>query len=97
MLMYFVRRILMMIPTLFAISIVAFAIIQLPPGDYLTTYVAQLQQQGDLVDAAELARLRERYGLGQPIYIQYFKWITGILLRGDWGDSMYTSRCRWPV
>jgi peptide/nickel transport system permease protein len=41
------------------------------------------------VDAAELARLRERYGLGQPIYIQYFKWITGILLRGDWGDSMY--------
>jgi peptide/nickel transport system permease protein len=89
MLMYFVRRILMMIPTLFAISIVAFAIIQLPPGDYLTTYVAQLQQQGDLVDAAELARLRERYGLGQPIYIQYFKWITGILLRGDWGDSMY--------
>lgn len=89
MLMYFVRRILMMIPTLIAISIVAFAIIQLPPGDYLTTYVAQLQQQGDLVDAAELARLRERYGLGQPIYIQYFKWITGILLRGDWGDSMY--------
>jgi peptide/nickel transport system permease protein len=89
MVMYFVRRVLMMIPTLFAISIVAFAIIQLPPGDYLTTYVAQLQQQGDVIDAAELARLRERYGLGQPIYIQYFKWITGILLRGDWGDSMY--------
>lgn len=87
--MYFVRRVLMMIPTLFAISIVAFVIIQLPPGDYLSTYVAQLQQQGDLVDAAELARLRERYGLGQPIYVQYVKWITGILLRGDWGDSMY--------
>ncbi|RIK39788.1 MAG: ABC transporter permease [Chloroflexi bacterium] len=86
---YIARRILMMIPTLFAISIVAFIIIQLPPGDYLTTYMAQLREQGDIVDEAELLRLRERYGLGQPIYVQYFKWISGIVLRGDWGDSMY--------
>lgn len=94
MLSYVIRRTVMMIPTLFAISIVAFVIIQLPPGDYLTTYAAQLREQGDLVDTSELARLRERYGLGQPIYIQYAKWITGILLRGDWGDSMYF---RMPV
>jgi peptide/nickel transport system permease protein len=89
MLTYVIRRVLMMIPTLFAISIVAFTIIQLPPGDYLTTYAATLREQGDVVDTTQLARLRERYGLGEPIYVQYTKWITGILTRGDWGDSMY--------
>jgi peptide/nickel transport system permease protein len=94
MLRYVFRRSLMMIPTLVAISIVAFIIIQLPPGDYLTTYAAQLREQGDLVDEAELARLRMRYGLGEPMYVQYGKWISGILLRNDWGDSMYF---RMPV
>ncbi|MCC6458230.1 MAG: ABC transporter permease [Caldilineaceae bacterium] len=89
MLTYVIRRVVMMIPTLFAISIVAFVIIQLPPGDYLTTYAATLREQGDIVDSSELERLRERYGLGQPAYVQYAKWITGILTRGDWGDSMY--------
>jgi peptide/nickel transport system permease protein len=86
---YIVRRILMMIPTLFAISIVAFTIIQLPPGDFLTTYMAQLREQGDEIDIATIARLRERYGLGQPGYVQYYKWISNIVLHGDWGDSMY--------
>ena len=86
---YLLRRILVMIPTLVAISIVAFVIIQLPPGDYLTIYMAQLREQGDLVDELVINRLRQRYGLCQPIYVQYFKWISGILLRNDWGDSMY--------
>lgn len=89
MLRYIVRRIGYMIPTLFAISIVAFAIIQLPPGDYLTIYMAQLREQGDIVDELEIARLRKRYGLGQPMYVQYFKWISGIILHNDWGESMY--------
>ncbi|GAB4520553.1 MAG: ABC transporter permease [Anaerolineae bacterium] len=88
MLHYILKRIGYMIPTLFIISLISFTIIQLPPGDFLTSYVAQLRQQGDIVDEAELAALRERYGLGQPIYVQYFKWITGILFRGDWGQSM---------
>lgn len=92
MLVYIIRRVFMMIPTLFAVSIVAFLIIQLPPGDYLSTYVAQLRQQGDVVDEAVLARLKERYGLGEPIHVQYAKWIGGILLEGDWGDSMYFQR-----
>ncbi len=87
--MYLVRRVLVMIPTLLAISIVAFIIIQLPPGDYLTIYMAQLREQGDLVDELVINRLQQRYGLGQPIYVQYYKWITGILLHNDWGDSMY--------
>ncbi len=87
MLAYILRRIFYMIPTLFVISLISFTIIQLPPGDYLTSYVATLRAQGDQVDAAEMDALRERYGLNQPIHIQYFKWISGILLRGDWGQS----------
>ena len=85
---YILGRFAVMIPTLFVISIVTFIIIQLPPGDYLTTYAAQLREQGDEVDEVLMARLERRYGLGQPQHIQYLKWISGILLRGDWGDSM---------
>jgi len=70
-------------------DLVAFVIIQLPPGDYLTIYMAQLREQGDIVDELVINRLKQRYGLGQPMYVQYFKWITGIVLRNDWGDSMY--------
>ena len=88
MLAYILRRVLLMIPTLLIISIISFAVIQLPPGDYLSSYVATLRQQGDIVDEQELAALQARYGLGQPIYVQYFKWISGILLRNDWGQSM---------
>lgn len=84
---YMLKRTLYMIPTLFAISIVVFIIIQLPPGDYLTTLVASLASQGEQVDPAALTALRERYGLGQPLYVQYFKWISNIILRGDFGQS----------
>ncbi|MFN2131093.1 MAG: ABC transporter permease [Anaerolineae bacterium] len=85
---YILRRVGIMIPTLLAVSIISFIVIQLPPGDYLTTYAMQLRQQGDAVDEAELAALRDRYGLGMPVYAQYWKWISGIILRGDWGQSM---------
>jgi len=81
-----------MIPTLLIVSILSFAVIQLPPGDYLSSYVSQLRETGDIVDAAELEALKQRYGLGQPIYVQYYKWISGIILRGDWGQSMEWSR-----
>jgi len=85
---YILRRILMMIPTLFIISILSFVIIQLPPGDFLTTYAAQLSEMGDAMDQQALEALAERYGLGQPVYVQYYKWMSGIILRGDWGQSM---------
>jgi peptide/nickel transport system permease protein len=88
MLGYIVRRILLMIPTLVIISIISFVIIQLPPGDYLTTYAAQMSAAGDTIDAQALEAFKERYGLGQPIYVQYYKWVSGIILRGDWGQSM---------
>ncbi|MYC97442.1 MAG: ABC transporter permease [Caldilineaceae bacterium SB0661_bin_32] len=87
MLAYIVQRVLVIIPMLIAISILSFAVIQLPPGDFLTSYVAQLRQEGDEVDEAELESLRQRYGLGQPVYVQYFKWIYGVLVKGDWGQS----------
>jgi peptide/nickel transport system permease protein len=88
MLMYLLKRVLFMIPTLAIISVISFVIIQLPPGDFLTSYVAQLRMEGEDIDAEEIAALEQRYGLGQPIYVQYYKWITGILFRGDWGQSM---------
>jgi peptide/nickel transport system permease protein len=84
---YIARRLLYMIPTLFVISIVSFAIIQLPPGDYLTSMVATMAATGETVDEAALAALEQRYGLGQPLHVQYWKWISGIVLRGDFGQS----------
>jgi len=88
MVQYILKRIAIMIPTLVVVSIISFVVIQLPPGDYLTTYAMQLAQQGDAVDETELAALRDRYGLGMPIYVQYWKWVSGIIFRGDWGQSM---------
>jgi peptide/nickel transport system permease protein len=87
MLQYIIRRILYMIPTFFLISIVSFIIIQLPPGDYLTSLVATMASTGETVDRAALVALEQRYGLGQPVYVQYWKWISGIILRGDFGQS----------
>ena len=87
MLLYILRRVGMMIPTLIVVSIVSFFIIQLPPGDFLSSYVAQLSMQGDYVDQDIIDALERRYGMGQPIYVQYWKWVSGIILRGDWGQS----------
>ncbi|MDA8405956.1 MAG: ABC transporter permease [Deltaproteobacteria bacterium] len=86
MLAYLIRRIMIMIPTLMAISIISFTIIQLPPGDFLTTYVAQLTASGETVDQAELESLRTRFGLDQPMYIQYLKWAWNFI-HGDFGHS----------
>ncbi|HEU5012259.1 MAG TPA: ABC transporter permease [Roseiflexaceae bacterium] len=87
MLQYIVRRILYMIPTLFIISIISFAIIQLPPGDFLSSYVATLRAQGEDIDPTALTVLKQQYGLDQPIYVQYGKWMSNILLHGDFGLS----------
>jgi len=86
MLAYIIRRILTMIPTLVAISIISFAIIQLPPGDFLSNYTAQLEASGESVDQSELAALRHRFGLDEPIYIQYLKWAWNFI-HGDFGHS----------
>ena len=88
MLRYIVRRLLFMIPTVFVISIVSFTLIQLPPGDFLTSYAATLSQQGEGIDTQQLVALKQAYGLGQPVYVQYWKWITRIVLHGDFGQSL---------
>jgi peptide/nickel transport system permease protein len=86
MLSYLARRLAYMVPTLLFISLVCFLIIQLPPGDFLNSYVSQLRLSGDLVDQATIDELRARYGLDQPVYTQYLKWIGGVL-QGDFGYS----------
>ncbi|MEO1017502.1 MAG: ABC transporter permease [Pseudomonadota bacterium] len=87
MLFYIVKRIIYMVPTMIGISFIAFAIIQLPPGDYLTSLMAAMTQQGQTIDPATEAALRARYGLDQPFLVQYWKWISGIVFRGDFGWS----------
>src|SRR5262249_48073901 len=83
---YIVHRLGIMIPTLLIISFLVFAIIQAPPGDYLSTYIAELQSQGAAVDPARIAAIRAQYGLDQPFIVQYATWLAG-LLRGDLGYS----------
>ena len=86
MLAYIVRRLLVMIPTLLAISAISFIIIELPPGDFLSTMAAELQSQGEAASLEKLEYMREQYGLDQPPIEQYFRWLYG-LLQGDLGWS----------
>jgi len=72
------RRLLWMIPTLLIISLLSFTIIQLPPGDYLTSYIAALGETGETVNEDEIAALRARYNLDAPFYQQYLKWLNGL-------------------
>ena len=86
MLLYSLRRLISMIPTLVVISLLVFIIIQLPPGDYLESYIAELQAQGETVPEEKIAFLREQYGLDKPIHLQYLHWVWG-MLHGDFGYS----------
>ncbi len=83
---FVLKRILWMVPFLFFVSVVAFFLIQAPPGDYLTTYIARLGESNEILDQASIDNLRQRFGLDRPLYVQYFKWV-GNLLQGDFGMS----------
>lgn len=87
MLEYIGRRLLLLIPTVIMISIISFIIIQLPPGDFLTSYIMTLESAGQLVDQALIDQLKAQYGLDQPIYVQYLKWVAG-MFRGEFGQSL---------
>src|SRR3954454_8992336 len=91
MLGFFVRRIMVMIPTLLAISAITFVIIQLPPGDYLTTMVTELESRGEAIAQSRLQFLRETYGLDRTMIEQYFVWLGG-MLTGDYGYSFEYNR-----
>jgi peptide/nickel transport system permease protein len=86
MLTYIVRRLLTMIMTLLAVSALVFVIIQLPPGDYLTTYIAELESQGEMVDPKKIEFLRQEYGLDKSMIEQYWVWVSG-MVQGDFGYS----------
>jgi peptide/nickel transport system permease protein len=90
---YIARRLLLMIPTLLVISMIIFTIIELPPGDYLESYVAELQARGETVSEDEIEFLRDQYGFGQPIVERYFGWVWG-MVNGDFG---YSFEYRMPV
>ncbi|SVB38275.1 uncharacterized protein METZ01_LOCUS191129, partial [marine metagenome] len=85
------RRLFWMVPTLLVISIISFAIIQLPPGDYLTAYIAALAETGETVDEEKIEALRIRYALDEPVHIQYITWMVG-MFRGDLGMSFEWNR-----
>jgi len=87
MLGFILKRVLYMVPTLFGMSVVSFFIIQLPPGDFLTSLISAIADSGQSLDSATVAKLTAQYGLDQPFYVQYWKWISGILFRGDFGWS----------
>ena len=84
---FILKRVLWMIPSLLMVSFLAFVLIQLPPGDYVTTYIATLAASNEVVDQNTANELRQRFGLDQPLIVQYLKWITGIVTRGDFGLS----------
>lgn len=86
MLRYVLRRILIMIPTLFVTSALIFTVMLLPPSDYFETYVAEMQAQGERADMSRVEFLRKEYGFDRPPVERYFLWIAGFV-RGDFGYS----------
>lgn len=88
---YIIKRLLLLPVLLFIFSLFAFFIIQAPPGDFVTAYIAELAASGSSMDQAQIDALREQYGLDQPMHVQYFKWM-GRLLTGDLGVSLDWKR-----
>lgn len=86
-----VKRLLILPLLLFIFSVISFVLVQAPPGDFLTSYIAELAQGGSSVDQAQIDALRETYGLDKPLYIQYLRW-TGNILKGNLGVSFEWRR-----
>ena len=84
---FIVKRILGMIPMIILVSIITFIIIQLPPGDFFTTLQAEIAETGGGQDKETVKVMQERYGLNEPLYVQYFQWVSG-WPRGDFGWSL---------
>lgn len=84
---FVVKRLVIFIPMIVVVSIVSFVLIQAPPGNFLDDYINQLRAQGEQVDLAEIENLKRRYGLDQPMYVQYWKWMRGVV-QWDFGVSI---------
>jgi peptide/nickel transport system permease protein len=87
MLLYILRRVIMLIPILFLISVVSFIVIELPPGDWVSNYISNLRTSGIELQDDEADRLTAMYGFDQPSYVRYARWMQGIITRGDFGWS----------
>jgi peptide/nickel transport system permease protein len=87
MLLYIFRRVIMLIPILFLISVVSFIVIELPPGDWVSNYISNLRTSGIELQDDEADRLTAMYGFDQPSYVRYARWMQGIIMRGDFGWS----------
>ena len=84
---FMLRRMLYALPALIAVSIISFLVISIPPGDFITRTAELRAAQGDIMPLAEQEAMRRAYGLDQPVALQYWNWITGIVTRGDFGYS----------
>lgn len=93
MIRYILWRVAMMVPTLVLISMLVFAVIELPPGDYFESYVQELRAMGETADLQEIESLKARYGFDKPLPQRYLAWVGG-MLRGDFG---YSFEYRLPV
>lgn len=90
---FLIRRFFYMVITVWLVSIVAFAVIQLPPGDFVTNLISEMTQQGvDEISPEVIASLREQYGLNDPFLVQYYKWIRNIVTKGNFGYSLALRR-----
>jgi peptide/nickel transport system permease protein len=87
MLQYIIQRVLQFIPLLITISVLTFAIIELPPGDWLSMHILQLEQSGAKIAEEEIARLTKQYGLDKPLHMRYLLWIWNIIRHGNFGRS----------
>jgi peptide/nickel transport system permease protein len=88
---YILQRLGLALITIWAISVISFVIIQLPPGDFVDAYIANLSASGSMVSQQEAQALRQLYGLDQPVWVQYWKWISRVV-QGDFGPSMEWGR-----
>jgi peptide/nickel transport system permease protein len=88
---YLARRLILAILTVWAVSVLAFVIIQLPPGDYITSYIAQMSASGSFVSQQDADALRHEYGLDRPIWVQYLRWMR-MVLRGNFGMALEWQR-----
>ncbi len=91
MIAFLVRRLLLALFTVWAVSILSFVIIQLPPGDYVTSYIAAQSSSGSVVSEEQAQNLRKLYGLDQPEYVQYLRWVVQVV-QGNFGQSMEWGR-----
>lgn len=87
MLAYIIRRFLLAVVTVWAITVISFVIIQLPPGDFVTIYINALQSSGSPISFGQAEAMRAEYGLDKPLYVQYLKWM-GMMLKGNFGMAL---------